>query len=45
MTNALYKFTEKMYAAAGAAGAEGFRQEPPEDGVYDAEYKEVNDEK
>ena len=48
LTNALYKFTEKMYAAAqaaGAAGPEGAGEAPHEDGVYDAEYKEVNDEK
>ena len=50
LTNALYKFTEKMYAAAQAAGAgaqgfDGAEQAPQEDGVFDAEYKEVNDEK
>ena len=48
LTNALYKFTEKMYQAAqaaGAAGPEGAGQGPQEDGVFDAEYKEVNDEK
>ena len=42
----LYKMTEKMYAAAQQAqqaqgGAEGQQQAPHEDGVYDAEYKEV----
>ncbi len=43
----LYKMTEKMYAAAQAAqqdqgGAESQGQSgPQEDGVYDAEYKEV----
>ena len=38
--------TEKMYAAAQQAqqaqgGAEGQQSAPQEDGVYDAEYKEV----
>ena len=41
----LYKMTEKMYAAAqqaqGAQGADMGGQAQPEDGVYDAEYKEV----
>ena len=41
----LYKMTEKMYAAAqqaqGAQGADMDGQAQPEDGVYDAEYKEV----
>lgn len=45
----LYKLTEKMYAAAQQAqqaqqgqGQPGADQQPPhEDGVYDAEYKEV----
>ncbi len=42
----LYKMTEKMYAAAQQAqqaqgGAEGQQSAPQEDGVYDAEYKEV----
>ena len=41
----LYKMTEKMYAAAQAAqqGGEagGYQAGPNEDGVYDAEYKEV----
>ena len=49
LTNALYKITEKMYAAAQAAqqaqaGAQG-GEAPHEDGVYDAEYTEVKDEK
>ena len=39
----LYKMTEKMYAAAQQAqGADmGGQSAPQEDGVYDAEYKEV----
>ncbi len=48
LQDALYKVTEKMYAAAQAAqGAQGqdmggYNQSAPnEDGVYDAEYKEV----
>lgn len=49
LTDALYKITEKMYAAAQAAqqaqaGAQG-GETPHEDGVYDAEYTEVKDEK
>ena len=49
LTDALYKITEKMYAAAQAAqqaqaGAQG-GEAPHEDGVYDAEYTEVKDEK
>ena len=41
LTNALYKFSEKMYAAAQAAGAgaqgfDGAEQAPQEDGVFDA---------
>ena len=48
LTDALYKITEKMYAAAQAAqqaqaGAQG-GEAPHEDGVYDAEYTEVKDE-
>ena len=45
LQNVLYKMTEKMYAATQAAqGADmgGYNQAGPnEDGVYDAEYKEV----
>ena len=45
LQDVLYKMTEKMYAAAQAAqGADmgGYSQSAPnEDGVYDAEYKEV----
>ena len=45
LQDVLYKMTEKMYAAAQAAqGADmgGYSQAgPSEDGVYDAEYKEV----
>ena len=49
LTNALYKITEKMYAAAQQAqqaqqGAQN-TEAPHEDGVYDAEYTEVKDEK
>ena len=49
LTNALYKITEKMYAAAQQAqqaqqGAQNMGN-PQEDGVYDAEYTEVKDEK
>lgn len=49
LTNALYKITEKMYAAAqqaqqAQAGAQNMGN-PQEDGVYDAEYTEVKDEK
>lgn len=44
----LYKLTEKMYAAAQAAqgqdGTEGAASAAPDDdGVFDAEFKEVND--
>lgn len=49
LTNALYKMTEKMYAAAQASGQAGpdmgGSDAPHEDGVYDAEYTEINDEK
>lgn len=47
LQNALYKMTEKMYAAAAAANQGGAdqAQAPQEDGVYDAEYTEINDEK
>ena len=45
LQDVLYKMTEKMYAQAQAAqGADmgGYSQSAPnEDGVYDAEYKEV----
>ncbi len=45
LQDVLYKMTEKMYAAAqqaqGAQGADMGGQAQPEDGVYDAEYKEV----
>ncbi len=45
LQNVLYKMTEKMYAAAqqaqGAQGADMGGQAQAEDGVYDAEYKEV----
>ncbi len=45
LQDALYKVTEKMYAAAQAAQGQdmgGYNQSAPnEDGVYDAEYKEV----
>ena len=45
LQDVLYKMTEKMYAAAQAAqGSDmgGYSQSAPnEDGVYDAEYKEV----
>ena len=49
LINALYKITEKMYAAAQQAqqaqqGAQN-TEAPHEDGVYDAEYTEVKDEK
>lgn len=44
VTDAMYKITEKMYAAAQAAQA-GAQGAPNEDGVYDAEYTEVKDEK
>ena len=49
LTNALYKITEKMYAAAQQAqqaqqGAQN-TEASHEDGVYDAEYTEVKDEK
>lgn len=43
VTDAMYKITEKMYAAAQAAQAS--QGAPNEDGVYDAEYTEVKDEK
>ena len=45
LQDVLYKMTEKMYAAAqqaqGAQGADMGGQAQAEDGVYDAEYKEV----
>ena len=45
LQDVLYKMTEKMYAAAqqaqGAQGADMGGQAKAEDGVYDAEYKEV----
>ena len=42
LQDVLYKMTEKMYAAAQQAQADmGGQSAPQEDGVYDAEYKEV----
>lgn len=44
LTEALYKMTEKMYAQASPEAGQG-GEEPPEDGVFDAEYTEVKDDK
>ena len=47
LTQAIYKVSEKMYAAAAEAqqGAEGAQAQGNNDGTYDADFTEVDDNK